>query len=409
MPNRRKEFGDLLRALRNSKGWSQDKLSEELEVTRQTITTTERGRNVPKAEVMNKAYKIFRSDDLIKKYLKIQENRNELFSLASMLIGDCYSITRQIIKQVIRTSFDLNDLHTVASSLFQLIIWDLKMKQKVNNRKIEMVIKVFDVLESDQFADLLIDLYNVSFNNNKNFEAYIRISKSIKDELRLDNRKLSLVLNKTASAYYYSNDPHEAYITNRRAIEVAGDFIYPHCGDIFNRHGLICLQLEKQEEAITSFNKCIEVTTEQRLIRLATLNLARSYYFQKSYDQAKEYWDRLFKMLGKNELSRINSLNDIIMMHIKLNDLSAATHEIKETERLLKIAKDQKWSMYTVETILLRRSKVLLDAIQKNDFTGPEVSLMLDELETTHLRDELVMTKNFVLDKILSSSKIESS
>lgn len=405
----RKEFAGTLRKLRKEARMSQEELAEHLDVSRVTIVNTEKGQSIPKAEFIEKAFRLFRSEELVTKYTLIQRDKKELASLATRIHPYDRSAAIRILRKVVREAIKSDDHETSVINIFQSIMWDLMQKGKVNAKKIDFVIKLFDALEAERFADLLIALYNISYQNGKNFDAYIKISEGIIDKLKLDTKRISLLMGKTASAYYYKGNPHKAYLVSCKAIELIAGENFQHRGDTYHRHGLICLQLEYFDEAIESFNKCLAITNEPRLKRLATLNLARCYYMQGEYTEAQRYWDHLFATLDKNNLNQINSLNDIIMMHIRLGNIHEARKKIKECERLLKIAEESDWAMYHVESILLKRNMVLLDAVITGNFISKDLSDVLHELKSTHLRDEYELTKNFILDRLFSSSKMDLS
>lgn len=404
------DFGYWLKDLRKSAGLNQEELAEQLGVSRITVVNTEKGQSIPKAEFIEKAYKLFGSYDLIIRYIRIQRDKKEVEALATLLYPFDRALASRILNMLVADAMRSNDLATSVINLFQIIMWDLMRGETVYQGKIDTVIKLFEALDSDQFADLLIALYNISFQNDKNFDAYIKITEGIIDKLKLDAKKYSLILNKTASAYYYKSNPHKAYLMNCRAIEMMAGESFPHRGDTYHRHGLICLQLEYFDEAFDHFTKCHEITSEDRLKRLSLVNLARCFYLQKRYSEAQTYWSKLFSIIGKNELNRINSLNDIIMMDIDLGNIQDAMKNIQECKRLLKLAKVSKWAMHDTEALLLKRSEVLLEATRSGNFLSSDIQLILDELQTkTHLRDERELTKNFILERLFSSSKIELS
>jgi transcriptional regulator with XRE-family HTH domain len=407
----RKEFGQLLKELRKAARMSQEELAEHLDVSRTTIAKTESGHNLPKARFVERSCRLFDSTDLVAKYILIQEDKKELTALATVLANENFSIAKRIMKRVIQESMRTHDLQTIFSALFQIVMWDLKIKGKVNPRKIGWLIKVTEKLDPDPaaFINLTDKLYHISRLTN-NYKAFIQITEAITDKVHLGNKRLSYLLGHQANAYYYSGQPHKAYKKTSKAIEIMDNEIYKHTTFIYHKHSMICLQTFNYDEALEYEQKCLNLLKpSDRFYWSVKAGMARIYYMMGKYDEAKPYWKEVLKRLGENDLERTHSLNDIIMMEIQLGNLTHARAKIKECERLLAIAKRTDWRFFGQEDMLLRRNKVLLRAVETEDFITPEVADILHELENSHLKDEHVLTKNFVLERTFLSCKLKSS
>jgi Predicted transcriptional regulators len=398
----RKEFGQLLKELRKAAHMSQEELAEHLDVSRTTIANTESGQNVPKSEFIEKGFQLFRSQDLINKYILIQKDKKELLSLAIKMHGIDKVASVRVLKQAIRESVKCNDLHTLVKSLFQWIIWDLMDKGKTNARKINWVsnsIERLDDLDPSSLLKLLDELYHIS-KKSKNFDAFMQITDVMKIKMKDDNRRLSQLLYKQSTANYINGHHKKAYKLSSKAIEVMNGEVFQHTAETYHRHSLICMQLAFYEEALEYADACLKITPETSdLYKLVKAGLARMYYMNERYAEAKKIWDDLFKTLGKNDLKRIHSLNDIIMTEIKSGNLNRASEKMRECERLLNLAKNAEWSFYQVEHLLLRRNKAMFAAVKNGNFSDPEVSKVLRELKESYLRDEYELTKNFILER----------
>lgn len=403
----RREFGQLLRELRKEAHMSQEDLAEKLNVSRTTITETENGRNVPKAVFMEQALKLFKSNskDLVGRYIQIQEDKKELMTLGNMMVVEDYTLAIRLMKHVIRNALKGNDLQPFFSSLFQMIMWDLKLKRKVNVRKSDWLIKAAEYLDPDpeSFFDLMDKLYHISRESN-NFAAYITITEAIKDKVNLGNKRLSLLLCHQANAYYYSGDPHKAYKKSSKAIDVMNSEVFKHTAFVHHRHAMICLQNSNFDEALEAEHKCLSLLSRDNSLYTTVIQgIARLYYLRENYTQAKIYWEETFRIYGKNVPDRTHSLNDMIMMELKQSNIKKAQEHIKECDRLLTIAKKKDWRFYATEAMLLRRGKVLLKAVESGDFFIQDVTTVLHELKESYLKDEFELTKNFLLEKMFLS------
>ncbi|GEC89535.1 helix-turn-helix domain-containing protein [Brevibacillus brevis] len=408
MPNKRKYFGELLRELRHTKKWSQEDLAEVLDVSRQTIANTERGQNVPKVRFVEHVFRLFESVEIVKAYAAIQDDKRELIALANFVAEVDYSVAKQIMKKVIRGSLKTNDFETMFPAMFQIVMWDMKIKKKVNPKKSSWLIRIAENLgpDPDLFIELTDELYAIS-GSSKNYEAFITITEAIKDKVYLDNRKLSYMLGHQANAYYYTGDEHKAYKKMSKAIEVMNGEVYKHTHFIYHKHAMICLQKFNYDEALECELKCLEILEPTSdFLKFINAGLARLYYMTGRYEDAQIYWESAFKRLGKNDPERTHSLNDIIMMEIRLGNLESARVKIKECDEILKLARKSDWRHYDDEDMLLRRNKVMLKAVETGEYVTREVDNILQELEKSHLKDELLLTKNFVLERALLSVRI---
>lgn len=407
---KRKEFGGLLKKLRNEHGWSQDELAEKLEVSRQTIAYTENGSNVPKAIFIEKAYKIFRSTDLVKKYLVIQEDRKELISLAKSIHSENYSLAIQIMKKVIRNSLLDGDLRNVALNLFQVVIWDLNSKGMVNRRKIQWLTRTIEAgsWDADQFLELLDDLFDIS-KKTKNFDAFIDLLTVT--ETRIESPwKLSQLLFKGATANYKKGCHDTAYRYSNRAIEKMAGTIYVHTANTHHRHSMICLQLGFYKEALEHANKALEILSESDVLyKLVKQGIARLYYMNKKYSEAKELWKEIRSKLGRDDVEWVHSLNDIIMMEIKTGNLGKAAQDISECKRLLEIARKKEWSHYDAEELLLRRGQLVLDAVITGNYVNSELVKVIDDLKQNfaYLKDECILTETFILERLFQAARMK--
>ncbi|MED4586691.1 helix-turn-helix transcriptional regulator [Brevibacillus choshinensis] len=405
---KRKEFGGLLKRLRNEFDLSQDELAEELNVSRQTIANTERGQSVPKAKFIEQAFRLFDSLDLVLKYVAIQDDKKELIAVANFVAQTNHSLANRILKKVIREALKNNDMEIMFPTIFQLVMWDMEIKKKVNQKKSEWLVAITEKFapDPDLFIQLTDELYAIS-SSSKNYRAFITITEGIMDKVHLDKCQRSYMLGHQANAYYYSGSEHKACRKMDRAIEVMGGEVYKHSAFIYHKQAMICLQKFNFEEALEYELKCLEILhPTDDFCKFVKAGIARTYYMTKRYDEAKVYWEDAFQRYGKNDPQRTHSLNDIVMMEIQLNNLESAKTRIKECESLLTIGKKNGWRHYDSESMLLRRSKALLNAVETNNFVTPEIGCLLKELENSHLKDEFVLTQNFVLERTFRSVMI---
>lgn len=410
MPHRKltqhEEFRRLFISLRrstkvNGKPMSQEKLAAQLKLSREAIAYTETGRSTPSAEFMLKAFSFFQSVDLLKKYAMIKEDRKDLMTLANNVVGTDVSSAKFIMKKIIRESLKVKDYQTIFFCLFQTIMWDLEHKGKVNAQKINCLISATSNLDPDPnvFIDLTDKLYYLS-KDTKSYDAFLTITEAIRDRVQLDNRRLSYLLGHQANAYYFSSDKHTAYKKTTKAIDLMGSEIYKHSHLIFHRHALICMQNENYDEAMQYELKCLSMLNEtDPFYKIVKANIARLYYLREKYDEAKTLWEELFKQLGPNDPERTHSLNDMVMMELKLNNPDKARSHVMECDRLLKLDENEKWEYYETEYLLLRRGMVLLQAVESGNFVNPDVGKILQELRDYYLHDEYQLTSNFILQR----------
>lgn len=407
----RKEFGFCLRELRKGIQKSQEELAELLNVSRITIVNTEKGQSIPKTEFIEKAYHLFQSEDLVLKYTLIQQDKKELSLLAGRIHQVNCSLGVRITKMIIRESLSQGDLHGVVTSLFQLILWDIAAKGKTSGRKINWVIQAFEALdpEPNGFLEILDELYHLS-KKPKNYDAFLTITEAISKKMTLDSRRHSQLLYQEATAYYIKGWHDKAYKLSTKAIEVMGGEVFQHTAHTFHRHSLICMQLCFYGEALEHALSCLQMVPETSdLYKLVKQGLARMYYMNEQFGEAKALWDELFKTMSRNEIKKIHSLNDIIFMEIKLGQLNKARESIHECERLLQLAQKAEWSFYQAEVLLLKRNIVMFTAVQTGDFLHTDVSMMLAELKESYLKDEFELTKNFVLERAFLSGRMDPS
>lgn len=405
--SQREEFRRLFISLRtstkvNGKRMSQEKLASQLDLSREAIAYTETGKSTPSAEFILKAFRFFQSVDLLKKYALIKEDRKELMTLASKVVGIDVSSAKFIMKKVIRESLKAKDYQTVFLCLFQTIMWDLKHKGKVNAKKSSYLITVTENLDPDPsvFIDLTDKLYELSRDTNS-YEAFLTITEAIQDKVQLDNSQLSFLLGHQANAYYYLADEHTAYKKMTRAIEVMGNEVYKHTHLVFHKHAMICLQTRNYKEALDYEMKCLSLLkSTDPFHKFVKAGLARFYYLREQYNEAKELWSETFKSLGHNAPERTHSLNDMIMMELKLNNPVQARAYLRECERILKLEDNRKWRHHGTESLLMWRGKLLVEAVETGNFMNPEIGKMLYELKNnSHVRDEYELTANFVLER----------
>lgn len=405
----RKEFGLYLKELRKEANLSQEDLAEKLDVSRITIVKTEKGQNIPKADFIERAYQLFQDAELVIKYIKTQPDNKVLNTLANKIAVFNAEIAVRVANHVIKNSIRTLELQPAAITLFQTIIWEMA-EGKSNKRKIECMLRLLKQMdpEPNVFLKLLNELYDIS-RVTKKYDVFITIVESVERRLNLNNQKLSLILFKKANAYYFKGEHFKAYNTSSKAIEVMGDAIYEHTVLLYNRHSLICMQLFNYEEALRftqAILKLVPVGSEQHNLELASL--ARQHYMLEQYLEAERIWNQLLSSMKKNDVKRIHSLNDFIMMHIKKGEINKAKVKIRECELLLKNAEKIGWPFHSIESMLLRRNKAVLEAVVHNDFFTESISYVLDELQNSYLKDELQLTKNFILERSFLSGKIES-
>ncbi|ASJ54892.1 hypothetical protein BP422_15750 [Brevibacillus formosus] len=409
----RKEFGAVLKMLRekariNDARVSQEKLAELLDVSRITIVNTEKGQNVPKASFVEKAFHLFQSGELVIRYVLIQQDKKEVSQLAMKIQQHDYKLAIRVIQMIMRESLNQGDLHGVITNLFRLVLWDIEEKGKTSRRKIQYLIQAFKNFDPEHngFLDLLDELYHIS-KKRKNFDAFLSITEAITQEIKLDDRRLSQLLYQEATALYIKGQHDKAYRLSNRALEAMGGVVYQHTAHVYHRHSLICMQLAFYEEALEHAKACLDMAPKaSELHKLVKQGMARMYYMNQNFDEAKELWDELFKTMSKNDIRKVHSLNDIIFMEIRLGHFDKVDKLIDECDRLLQLAEKEEWSFFQAEKLLLYRNKVMYHAQKTGDFFRKDVSDMLGELKVSYLKDEFELTKNFVLEKAFLSAKM---
>ncbi|WP_438770095.1 helix-turn-helix domain-containing protein [Brevibacillus sp. JB24b] len=398
----RRFFGMCLKSLRKNVKLSQEELAEQLQVSRTTIAKTEAGQNLPKSEFIAKAFLFFKSSEIIDQYFKVQTDRKELENLTQSFYLKDYQLARRVIKKLIRESLKAGDVEAAVNCVFQVMMWDLELRKKVNHRKIRFVINAFSDLEDNKFVDLLDSLYDISYKCGKQFDAFIRIVEVIKDSLNSDKNKLAVLMYEYATAHYYSGNAYDSYKISLKSLEYMGNTLLRKRANIFLRHALISLQLENFLESAEYFRRCYEEGNEL-LKRAALINLGRTYYLSGNLNEANVYWNKSLKLLPKHDLMRINIYTDMSMAALKVGDLKKAESYNRKTEELLILAKTKVWGMYDEEKLLLERNKALLNALKSNSFQSGDISMIDLKLKNSHLKDEYKITRNFILDKLLPS------
>lgn len=407
----RKEFGRCLKQVREDNDVIQDLLAERLDVSRQMIHKYENGTSIPKAKTMNKLFQMFKSKELVQRYFLIQGDMKELRALSAEVIKADPSLTRWILKQVIKAALKVNDFKTATEVVFQLMMWDLENRNKTYRRKADFVVRAFAHFEPwpEEFAGLLQKLYDISKKANS-FDAFITVTEAVSGKLKLDHMRLSRIYYQEATAHYGKGNHDRAYKVSLEAIRTLNGKRFSHTADIFQRHGLICLQIEFHKEAIEHFEICRSMADPSSdLYRLAITGIARSYYMLEDFNEAQRYWDQTFALLDRNSEIRVHSLNDIIMKEIKLGEYDKARSSIAECERLLKIARRKGWKRCGNEELLLRRNKVLLNATETGEYLTSEVSRVLDELEKSYMNDEFKVANKFIHEKLFSGIKMKTT
>jgi|GEM_PF-5294977 len=402
----KKDFGRHVRLLRKANNLSQDSLAEQIGVTRQTIANVEKGVHIPKAEIVEDLYNLFKSRDLIIKYLIIQRDKSDLQYLAERLYKE-QVVANLILKYVLREALDRSDLNTAASCVFQSIMCDLLNNKNVNRRKIQFVTKVFDTLDKERFIELLDSLYRLSFEQGKKFDAFVTIAEKVINSVTVGNEKSFMLWYQYANALYYQGNTLKAFDASSEGFRHDHKNISKgQLAKVYSRRGLICLQLKGYSEALKAFEKCLELADDE-LAKYCYLNIARTYYMWGKYKEAKVYWEKLLKMLDENDLLRINVLNDMAMCNLLSHNGDKAKELLRQADQLLKEAKKNYWHMYEAEHLLYRRNLAILNLELNQTSAIQELLKVLEDLKTSHLKDEYELTNNFIVDLMTRWVKIK--
>lgn len=402
MQVKKRIFGELFNDLRERNGFTQDSLAQDIGVSRQSIVAAVSGKKVPKANFIYEAYRLFRSRELLEKYLLIQRNKKELTTLAEWLGMENFTISFRIYKEIIRISLETNDMQTIFATMIKMIMINMKEGKKVNQRKVDLLVEIARIsdIDPDFFYQLTYDLYHVA-RETENLATYLNITEPILKSVKLDNRKLSYLLLHQAATYYFLQDYNTAYKRSEKAIEAMDGEIFSHSAYIYHRHSLICMQIPDKsfyKEALDASLKSLSLVSKRdTLYGNIKAELARIYYMNKKFDEARVYWDEVLKTYKELDPERTHTLNDIIMAEIMLGNLHEAKNRITECERILERSK--MWRYYNTEEMLLRRGKAMLKATELNNFNISDVSVILQEMSNRHPQDEFHVTKNFVLER----------
>ncbi len=406
---KRKDFGKLIKRMRKSLGMTQDKLAEKLNISRTAVTNYERGKNIPKLDIIiqiNELLAINQKDELIKQYLSVHHDKNDLLYLARKFSASKPLLARLCMKEAFRIALNQQDTNMAVSVLFELIMWDLKVNKAVNRRKVDFIIKAFDTLDPDKFADLLGELYKKSFDHNKQFKAFIKISENVVEHLKLEEKKAFVLRFQYANALYYEGKLLKAFESTTEALRYdLHNVDQITLSKVYSRHGLICMQLNGHQEALKAFFKCLEIHNPE-IEMYCYHNIARTYYMLGEYEKASEYWDKMFEITPENDFLRINALNDICMMFLLSGNIEAAKMTIPETIRLFKLAKEAKWHSYKVEKLLFERNKAFIEMIENGESGIAKVTQILNKLKCSYLQDEYNQTKNLLVEMITLSCKL---
>lgn len=402
---KKKEFGNLVKELRKSCKLSQQKLGDYLKVTSKAVGNIEGGSSVPKAEKVVDLYTLFNSVELIYKYMEIQHNYSELIFLSSQIQKTDYQLSRKIMKNILKASISEENINTAVVVVFHLIMWALVINKKINRRKIEFVIKAFDNLDQDKFVDLLNSLYKISFKHKKQFDAFITIVEKIIERLKIDGKKLYILMYQYATAQYYKGECQKAYKLSTKALEIMGNIRCNLSANVFSRHGLICLQIGEYSEALESFNNCFNFANDEMKV-YCYLNIGRTYFMLEDYKKAYQYFDQLFSVTDTKDKLRINVYNHLVIIDVLQGNLLDAEKHLHQCEKMLEQAKEEKWDMYEAEHLLWKRNKALVLMEKDFDLGLKELLLVCEELKRSHLRDEYNLTKNLIVEKLSASFKI---
>lgn len=394
----KKAFGSYVKLLRKSLNLSQDSLAKEIGVTRQTIGNIESGTHLPKAEIVEDIYKLFKNNDVLFKYLDVQRNKSDLLYLSERLVRyDCI-IAQRVMKIILRNSIEKNDLNTAASVVFQSIMSDILHQKKINHRKVQYVIGIFKVLDSEHFIDLLFSLYQISFQQNKQFEAYVTILENVMEYVSIGNERSFILWYNYANALYYQGKFLEAFDASSEGFRHNYENIKSgQLAKVYSRRGLISLQLKGYSTALISFEKCLELANEE-IKKYCFLNIGRTYYMWGKSEQAIIYWNKFLAVTNASDPLRINVFNDMCMNYLMENNLKMAQDCHRKAGDLFKTINSDDWHMYDAEHLLYRRNEAFM-LMHTDSMRGyKEVLSVINELKRSHLQDELDLTRNFLVE-----------
>lgn len=404
-------FGQTLKNLRTRAKLSQEELAYHLEVSRVTLIRTENGKNVPRADFVLKSYLYFQQEKLVTAYITVQRDKKERAALAAALYPHHVRLGLHVARRLIHDSLRSEDYISVITILFQMVMWDLRTKGRTVPRKLDWIVRAYEQMDTDPalFLTLLEELYSFC-KESGDFEAFLRLTETMPTKIKLDPARYANLLYQKANAYYYSGNHFEAYRTSLRALDVAEGLFLPNACIMYQRHALICMQIGNFSEADEYAHLTLTTSATQADPKhLSKSTVARIFYMNKKFEQATEVWKDVFAGLARNDVRRIHSLNDVIMMNIEQKRYDEAETRIRECERLLSIAHKQKWAYAKIETLLLDRNRVLLSAMVGEECSESTISSILAALKESYLQDEYRLTADFVLHNIFLSDKMELS
>lgn len=400
----RKKLGLQIRHLRRSKKLTQDELGAIIRTSRQTINTLEKGLTLPKVETIEDIAVHFDNYSIIMTYIKLQNDIKSLFYLAERIYNKSLFAAQAILKKAIKIN-RLN-MKEAVTLLFQSIIWDLEVAGRTNNRKVKYVINAFEASDTETFIDLLDRLYNTCFEQDKKFEAFIKICEAIIEKIPVDNDKSYNLWYNYSKALYYKKNFAQALISANKCMEFDNENLNSvRRYKAISGYGLICLQLREYEEALKAFKWSLHMAEGEELY-LGLLNIGRTYFMSGEYEEAYIYWNTLLKKIPDDHFLRINALNDMAMVDIIQDKDEKATERVEIAKNLLEKAKVANWHMYKAEKILCERNEAVL--YLKKVLFEPErhkaikkIKEILSKFQEIHLRDDHDLTKNYVFNLVL--------
>ncbi|MBO8163595.1 MAG: hypothetical protein H0Z34_07785 [Brevibacillus sp.] len=249
------------------------------------------------------------------------------------------------------------------AGVFLLSFWQEQMLSRSFHwqRKVDFLCACLASLAGDAFVRAIENAYLHS-KQEQSFPLLFDVLKQSLQRLDAQPDKLFWLWYFYSSAKYYEKDFEEGYTSSLQALKYSEHTDETSLSHLLIRHGNLCLQLKKYNEALFSYLKgynLLENATDSFSLA-CKVNIGRTYFKLYDYENARKYWEEVLAQTSVDDAIRINLLTDFTFLELTRGDFHRGRALYYETDRLLSHLTKKEKESYAIEAILHERNGALL-------------------------------------------------
>jgi tetratricopeptide (TPR) repeat protein len=274
-------------------------------------------------------------------YLHLLDNVFDLYKFMEKMTFelDNLQMSRKALNKCIRLIKKDGNHQTLITSLFKVAIWKHTYGSNIHQNFIAYLAKYFKIIPKNQFYELCRQVWEACYDKRK-FEFFLSIIEKVIQDLQDEPDRLMEIWFWFALANYYSKSYIQALFGCEKSLTYRTDSSDVHrVAWTLNLCGNTYLQLKQYNKAVESYKQIIELLERNSLYNekqyiYAHLNTGRSFFLQKKYNEAKEYWEVALKLFG-NDVEVLHILTDKVYAEYYLGNFSQAQKDQDQIRKKL--------------------------------------------------------------------------